>query len=142
MPGIGHQESSVPTPPRRSTDGAPGERFFTRWTKGVSGSAAEPDRAGIALSEVLIPRKPRAVDVAATAAGPPALTVALSEAGVRTIGPLNVVVVVACMSTVAEAVATAVGSLTAHTAASAATRAVKQTLGMMHSSWIRTYTAS
>jgi hypothetical protein len=28
MPGIGHHESSVPTPRRRSTDGAPGERFL------------------------------------------------------------------------------------------------------------------
>src|ERR1700733_943985 len=126
MPGTGHQESSVPTPPRRNTDGAPGERFFTNWTKGVSGGPAEPDSAVIVLSEVLMPRKPCVVEVAATPAGPPALTVALAEAGVRTVGPVTVV---AGMSAAAEAVAIASGAPTAQTAASAATRAVREALG-------------
>src|ERR1700679_2329727 len=136
MPGIGHQESSVPTPPRRSTEGAPGERFFTRWTKGVSGALAGPDRAVIVLSEVLMPRKPCVVEVAATPAGPPALTVALAGDAVRTVGALTVV---AGMCGAAGAVATASGALTAQTAASAATPAVRKALGTMHSSWIRTY---
>jgi hypothetical protein len=43
------------------------------------------------------------------------------EAGVRTVGPFAA----------AEAVAIAAGAPTAHTAASTATRAVRQALGMM-----------
>ena len=92
MPGIAHQESSAELPPRRSTNGAPGDRLPSKFTKGVSGWAAEPDRAGIVVSSVAMPRKPRAVEVAATAAAPPARTVALSEAGVTTVGPLTAVV--------------------------------------------------
>src|SRR5579875_2525857 len=82
MPGIGHQESSVQTPPRRSTGGAPGERLVTRWSKAVSGSDAGPDRSVIWVSEVLIPRNPWAVEIGATAAvGPPTFTVAAAAAG-------------------------------------------------------------
>ena len=70
---------------------------------------------------------------------PPALTVALAEAGVRTVGPLTRrpgFAVVGCMAA-DEAVAIATGAPTAHTAASAATRVVG--FGMMRSSPIRTY---
>jgi hypothetical protein len=104
----------------------------------VSGAPAEPDRAVIVLSEVLMPRKPCVVEVAATPAGPPALMVALAEAAVRTGGPVTVV---AGMSAAAEAVAIASSAPTAQTAASAATRAVRKALNTMRSSWIRTYRA-
>ena len=58
MPGIGHHESSAETPPRRSRNGAPGARFSSKWTKGMSGSAAGPANVGIVVSSVAIPRKP------------------------------------------------------------------------------------
>jgi hypothetical protein len=134
-------------PPRRSRTGAPGERLLSKFRKGVSGSAAGPDRAGIVLSEVAIPRKPWVVEVAATAAAPPALTVALSEAGVRTAptpGVLGASGATGCASAVvagtlaaAEVVATAAGAPTAHAATRAAARRVRQHLGIIHSSWIR-----
>jgi hypothetical protein len=103
----------------------------------------------IVLSEVLMPRKPWVVGVRATAAMPPALTVARSEAGVPMVGPIPGLwaaaaatdaarVVVACMSAPAEAVAIATGAPTLQTAASVATRAIRGILGMMHSSWMRT----
>jgi hypothetical protein len=88
--------------------------------KGVSGSAAVPDRSVIVSSSVAMPRKPWAVDVAATGAGPPTLTVARCEAGVGS-------VVIACPSA-AEVVAIATGAPTAHTTASAATRATREVL--------------
>jgi hypothetical protein len=48
-------------------------------------------------------------------------------------------VVVACMSAAAEAVAIATGAPTAHTPTSAAIRAIRDALRMMHPSWIRIY---